>query len=411
MSELVALGVHISVQKGKTPIATGYSGIGAEPYLNPEFLRGKAQAELVKAGRDAVRARDGDTILLWDGSNAGEFFRAKAGLVASTMAKISPSKSFRPKYFFHVTKHAERYLKTQTSGTGIPHVDRELLEAIRVYCPGAPEQQRITEILDTIDTAIRETEAIIAKLKAIKQGLLQDMLTRGVDANGKLRPPQMEAPHLYKASTLGWIPKDWETLPLEKITSTPICYGIVQVLDFVPNGVPVLAIRDLHGDYTTGIHRTAARIDAAYPRSRVRGGDVLLSIKGTLGRVGVVPSHFTGNISRDIALIRPTARVRSLYLALMLQSTFGQRLLSSAQVGTTRGEISIAPLRQILAPLPDADEQQRIEDLCESTELRINQELLVMQKLLCQESGLKDDLLTGRVSVTPLLAAEQPGSA
>ncbi len=66
-------------------------------------------------------------------------------------------------------------------------------------------------VLDTLDTAIHETEAIIAKLKAVKQGLLHDLLTRGIDANGELRPPQAEAPHLYKQSPLGWIPKEWET--------------------------------------------------------------------------------------------------------------------------------------------------------------------------------------------------------
>jgi hypothetical protein len=51
-------------------------------------------------------------------------------------------------------------------------------------------------VLDTLDTAIHETEAIIAKLKAVKQGLLHDLLTRGIAANGELRPPQAEAPHL-----------------------------------------------------------------------------------------------------------------------------------------------------------------------------------------------------------------------
>jgi hypothetical protein len=65
-------------------------------------------------------------------------------------------------------------------------------------------------VLDTLDTAIHETEAIIAKLKAVKQGLLHDLLTRGIAANGELRPPQAEAPHLYKASPLGWIPKEDE---------------------------------------------------------------------------------------------------------------------------------------------------------------------------------------------------------
>ena len=69
---------------------------------------------------------------------------------------------------------------------------------------------KIAEILDTLDTTIRQTEAIIEKLKQVKQGLLHDLLTRGIDANGELRPPQSQAPHLYKDSPLGWIPREWE---------------------------------------------------------------------------------------------------------------------------------------------------------------------------------------------------------
>jgi type I restriction enzyme S subunit len=302
---------------------------------------------------------------------------------------------------------AQKYIHDRTTGMAESQLNfaNDVLLDAPVNLPPLNEQGVIAQILEQLGTAIHETEAIIAKLKAVKQGLLRDLLTRGIGSNGELRPPQSEAPHLYKESPLGWIPTAWEPLPLEQIVDTPICYGIVQVLGYVPNGVPVLAIRDLLGDFKTGIHRTALRIDAAYPRSRVRPGDVLLSIKGTLGRVGVVPSHFIGNISRDIALIRPTPRVRSKFLAHMLQSEIGQRLLSLAQVGTTRGEISIAPLRQIVLPLPDPAEQQRIEESFEAVDDRIKQERLTLQKLHSEKVGLMDDLLTGRVRVTSLLAA------
>ena len=59
----------------------------------------------------------------------------------------------------------------------------------------------------------KELAQVIAKLKAVKRGLLHDLLTRGIDANGELRPPQAEAPYLYTKSPLGWIPKDCITQP------------------------------------------------------------------------------------------------------------------------------------------------------------------------------------------------------
>ena len=310
---------------------------------------------------------------------------------------------------------SQKFIQDRTTGMAESQVNfaNEVLLNTPLNVPPLHEQRVIAQILERLNTAIHETEAIVDKLKDVKQGLRHDLLTRGLDANGKLRPSQAEAPHLYKASSLGWIPNQWATMSLADVTDTPICYGIVQVFGYVQNGVPVLAIRDLLGDYTTGIHRTALSIDAAYPRSRVKPGDVLLSIKGTIGRVGVVPEHFSGNISRDIALIRPNAVIRSGYLTHLLRSQIGQQLISQAQVGTTRAEISIAPLRKIVIAFPHIAEQKAIETSLDAADTRLLREMQELDKLRAYKLGLMDDLLTGRVRVSPLLAeaAQQQRSA
>ena len=80
----------------------------------------------------------------------------------------------------------------------------------RVFAPPLPEQRKIARILSTVDDLIERTEALIAKYRAIKQGLMHDLLTRGVDASGRLRPPREEAPGLYRESAVGWVPREWE---------------------------------------------------------------------------------------------------------------------------------------------------------------------------------------------------------
>ena len=94
------------------------------------------------------------------------------------------------------------------------------LEEIRDFqipLPPLPQQRKIARILTTLDNVITQTEALIAKYQAIKQGLMHDLFTRGVDATGKLRPTQSEAPELYKQSELGWIPKEWEVHELRNV--------------------------------------------------------------------------------------------------------------------------------------------------------------------------------------------------
>lgn len=418
MSDFVTLGDHITIQKGKAPLATGYSGPGNMPYLNPEYLRGRASAELAKPGSDAVHARDGDTILLWDGSNAGEFFKAKPGLAASTMAKITPDARFNSAYFFHVTKHAETYLKGQTNGTGIPHVDRELLETIRVFCPAPAEQLRLAKVLDTLDTAIHETETIIAKLKAVKQGLLHDLLTRGITANGELRPPQSEAPHLYKESPLGWIPKEWNVVTLESVSKTVTSGSRDWARFYADSGALFVRIGNLTREHINFRYESTMYVrpprNADGQRTRLESGDILISITADLGIVGVVPDGLgEAYINQHIALVRPDLdAVNSRFVGHYLAGPITQTYISKLNDAGAKAGLNLPTIRGLVTAKPLRPEQDQIAARLDEIDNRIQNAMTESTKLRELKAGLMDDLLTGRVRVTPLLAeaAQQPGS-
>src|SRR5262249_32052756 len=146
-------------------------------------------------------------------------------------------------------------------------------------------------------------------------------------------------PEQFKTSPVGRIPKTWGTNALVNLATAPICYGIVQAGPFVPSGVPVLTIGDLGGDFQKNLHRTARHIDAQYARSRVIAGDLLLSVKASIGRTAVVPTIYEGNISRDLARVRLNAASQARFLHWYFQSPRGQRRLELSVVGTTRAEI------------------------------------------------------------------------
>src|SRR5690606_36011480 len=112
------------------------------------------------------------------------------------------------------------------SGSALRRLVLRDIRSITVPLPQAKHQRAIAQVLDTLDTASHESEAIVAKLKVVKRGLLHDLLTRGIDANGELRPPQAEAPHLYKESPLGWIPQGWALKTLGQILSEPTRNGL-----------------------------------------------------------------------------------------------------------------------------------------------------------------------------------------
>lgn len=209
----------------------------------------------------------------------------------------------------------------------------------------------------------------------------------------------MEVRSGYKQTDAGVLPQDWLDAQLHEITdeSSPICYGIVQVGPNVAGGIPVLAIKDLNRDYSNSIHHASPSIERPYLRSRTRPDDVLISVKGTIGRVGIVPAHFSGNISRDLARIRPRNEISPRFLCQMLQSDIAQHRLVAATVGTTRMELSIGVLKQIRIPLPPTRaEQEAIADVLSDAEALVGSlgQLLAKKRLI--RRGSMQALLTCR---------------
>ena len=121
-------------------------------------------------------------------------------------------------YLYHLLISAEDSWKQFEQGSTFTAVgSKEIFNFQLSVLNSDKAQKKIAYILTTCDTVIEQTQSAIAKYKAIKQGLLHDLFTRGLDANGKLRPSHQDAPELYKESELGMIPKEWKVKSLDKL--------------------------------------------------------------------------------------------------------------------------------------------------------------------------------------------------
>ena len=147
------------------------------PYLSTEYLRNNGEKKFAQVTPDLAMVEDGEIILLWDGSNAGEFFKGKKGILSSTMVKLITKKESDKDYLFYVLKSKENFIRGQTKGTGIPHVDGTVLKALEIPFPALPEQKRIAEILSTVDKKLDLEKERKEKLERIKKGLMNELLT------------------------------------------------------------------------------------------------------------------------------------------------------------------------------------------------------------------------------------------
>lgn len=274
------------------------------------------------------------------------------------------------------------------------------LRRIEIGAPKLEEQTLIAEILDTIDTTIRQTEAIIEKLKQVKQGLLHDLLTRGIDANGELRPPQSEAPELYKESALGWIPKGWKAISFADLAFF-VNGNSFNAENWSESGIPIIRIQNLNGSKNFNYYQGIIRQEW-----HILPGDLLFAWSGQRG-VSFGPRIWSGPegaLNQHIFKVTERSSLTTKEFLFELLG-FRQEIIENSAHGfkdsflhVTRGELG-----GVLSGVPNLDEQGAILLRINSFAARLTAEQTTLQKLLAQKSGLMDDLLTGRVRVTPLL--------
>lgn len=321
-------------------------------------------------------------------------------------------------WLYHALPRAATSVVTDTAVKGAT-LNKAKMAEMTLNLPPPGEQIKIAQVLDTLDIAIHETEAIIAKLKAVKQGLLHDLLTRGIDANGELRPPQAEVPHLYKESPLGWIPKEWGT-PLLQNVSTRVTDGTHQAVTTVADGggeVPFLfvsCVRD--GEIAWDKAATITKRD--YWRiSKGRepaAGMILYTAVGSYGHAAEVSGTREFAFQRHIACIYPDEKyVVAGFMPLVLNWEPMRGYADRVALGNAQKTITLGELSQYPFVCPKKVEQEEIVRRMRSAQEKLNGEVESLNKLRLQKFGLMDDLLTGRVRVTPLLAeaAQQQGSA
>ena len=132
------------------------------------------------------------------------------------------------------------------------HIKRADLLPHQVSVPLFLEQRQIATILDTIDNTIRRTEQIVTMLGQVKQGLLHDLLTRGIDGNGEIRDPTRN-PDQFKTRGSWRIPVGWDVASVQNLLApvTPAMrsgpFGSALLKhELVAKGVPLLGIDNVH---------------------------------------------------------------------------------------------------------------------------------------------------------------------
>jgi type I restriction enzyme S subunit len=319
---------------------------------------------------------------------------------------IVPNELTDPNYYYYLFQEISPEFYRLASGSTFLEISKRDFVSIIVPRPTIDEQGRIAEALDAIDAAIQRTDTLIYKLKSIKAGLLNDLLTRGLDHDSNLRDPLRHPEQFKNEPPFGLIPRDWDYKTLKNVVlkvadrdhTTPI---------YVDEGIPMVSPLNFFGDEGIDFVSCKRITPIAHSINRkktdIQYDDIIIHRIGAgLGRVRSVTLAMPEfSILHSLAMIRPdTSKVFPLYLLWALRDFRIQRQMQLGIQSIGVPDLGLDKIEQLLLPIPRCkEEQKQIADTLNSHQNMIHVEEGNREKLVQIKKGLMHDLLSGRVRV------------
>jgi|AntDeeMetagen285_2_1112576.scaffolds.fasta_scaffold02219_3 type I restriction enzyme S subunit len=394
-SDMVPGGEYQLIQLGN--IGEGHFKSECDKFVSEEFFNEK-NCTLVEQG-DLLISRLADPVLRT--IIVPKFEKKSITAVDIVVAKVD-EENWSKEYICQLlnSKPLADAGNSLATGSTRQRISRSNMSKITIPRPSLPEQQRIADILSTIDEQIQQTDELIEETKALKRGLMQDLLIRGMNHD--------EYEERYLGPQKLEIPAEWEKSRLEDVSEI-ITRG-KQPTYVEEGGVPVLNQSCIYWD---GFHPEALKrldkdvADGWKNKYWVKNGDVLINStgKGTLGRalewtkesdIHALDSHIT-RVHPDKSVLDPT------YFRYYLESTHGQKMLYAFCVAGSTGQIELSKsdLQTMPILLPPVEEQREISEAFHRVNDKLQDEQETKEDLQELKRGLKQDLLTGKKRVDP----------
>ena len=294
-------------------------------------------------------------------------------------------------FLFYLLTHLKPLLKKHAKQTTQANLTAEIIKNFKIALPKYFEQQRIAEILSTIDEAIRKTDEAIAKTERLKKGLMQELLTKGIGHKE------------FKDTEIGRIPKEWEVLELgdEKITvfiksgNTPS----KEIQEYWNGGILFVT----QGDMTKVnkyLYETSEKITELGLKNFnlfiIPENSILLSMYGTIGKVVINKNPVT--VSQNIAAIKLNNKNADQEYFFYAIQYYSFQFKKKAKISTMK-HLNIKIVKKIYLPLPSLQEQQQIALIISTVDKKLGilkQEKVKLERI---KQWFMEELLTGRIRV------------
>jgi len=384
---------------------TNFESHGGIPWITPADLSGYKQQYITRGARNLSPKGFAacSAVMLPKGSVLFSS-RAPVGYVVIAANPVCTNQGFKSfvlpseidsRFVYYYLRFIKPVAEERATGTTFKELSGGAVVKLPMLLAPFNEQKRIADKLDAVFARIDACRERLDRVPAILKRFRQSVLATAT--SGKLTEEWREAnPRLVDAADLAaqiqiahreagghragnaapptddvhdlsteMFPQGWELLTLRDLVQPyrPITYGILKPGPEVDDGVPYVRVADFPNDKLNlaTIRRTSPTIDQEFKRSRLNDGDILLSIRGTVGRLVVVPAELAGaNITQDSARLTIQPVVSRDYVLWFLRSDLAQSRMKGAVKGVAVRGINIGDVRALQVPLPSRHEQDEI---------------------------------------------------
>ena len=337
-----------------------------------------------------------DLLFAWSGSRGTSFgpyiWKGDRSLLNQHIFKVELKENLDKFFIYYMLKRLTSEIEYNAHGSaGLVHITKKELEKFDILLPSLKEQQKIAEILSSVDAAIEKTEQVIAKTEEVKKGLMQQLLTKGIGHTE------------FKQTEIGEIPLTWDLVKLEEVTqlitkgTTPTTYGY----KFEDNGVNFIKVENLRQSINSNeLLKISYECHEKLQRSQLQIGDILFSIAGTLGSTYIVDeSILPCNTNQALSIIRLKNNVNICYINYVLNSNLIQKEIDGLRTVGAQPNLNLKQVGNFTIPFPPIEEQDRISQIIKKNEEMVYNEIKKLRKLKSLKQGLMQQLLTGQVRV------------
>ncbi|WP_350587157.1 restriction endonuclease subunit S [Pseudoalteromonas sp. 3-MNA-CIBAN-0064] len=292
-------------------------------------------------------------------------------------------------YQFLQTENINNQIEDTVGGSSQKSLSLGAIKSLRVLTPPFPEQQKIAKILTSVDDVIETTQAQIDKLKDLKTGMMQELLTNGIGHTE------------FKDSPVGIIPAEWDCIKMNNVAK--VTDGAHFTPTYTSEGVPFLRVTDLKNKSILSGNIKYIPFnehEELIKRCNPEKGDILFSKNGTIGLTRLIDWEGEFSIFVSLALIKIlSAKVTSEYLTLFMESPIVKYQIKSRSKQGSVTNLHLEEIRDFDIPLPTVVEQFKIVKMLSSIIEKLDSVKIKHESLIKLKKALMQDLLTGKVRV------------